>query len=1170
MRKSITLILCGLVLSANVLAQFTQPDIIPPSPEAASLGKFAEVPVSYNTGTPQIEIPLYQISVNDMQIPIGLSYHASGIKVEEVASWVGIGFALNAGGAITRVMQGRPDESSNGYFNKYQWDKWQDMQNWIVPELKLGVYDERHQFQMAVAEGRFDLQPDIFYFNFAGYSGRIVFDVDKKPVIIPYQDLKISHPFSGLTEWVISTPEGIEYIFKNDDAEWTTPMNEGVNQSAFHSTWYLSEVRSLKQPGFIKFNYVPEFLMGIETTPTTGVVLGKLDNSDEKCSKDPGYAQGMATNQYSIKIRYLDNIQFTNGSIKFNSTADRQDKYQNVTYAGRKLNSMVVTSGYDFIKTVDFTYSYATNRLTLDNLKESGKSAYKFQYNGSLPPSTSFAQDHWGYYNGNDGNKSLIPPMTNGEKAYYRTSIDYLTFANADRSATEFSKAGTLSTITYPTGGKRQFTFESHQIYGTTTAQRGGSVSARGATLNPSMDSYEQAQYNYYKSDYVIAGGPLNVQAMPFTIDVATAVEFSFFINNSNAGAVADVAEAIVYKVPFTYGNPLYYNLAGVKTLELGDYVMIVSASQSGVTVTGGISYSETVVKNSLVGGIRVSKINDYDNGKLTSSLEFKYVIEPLSTSTGPVNPNPPIKKPLELNPDYEGEIPVPAELPSTGKLFYPPGYKSTTPCQRLHISARNVSKVGTHEGYHMGYDRVEVIQKYFKKGDEVVDVIEDETFIAPSIGSTIYLFNNNINDIMRNQLRETIFLSDRRQLVKHIINNYSNETFSSYAPSIEMKRSLHVTDDGCFFGTDSNGDPIPCHTIDYYEFSVTQKRYATFFAYQSGATERIYSKVKYPEYLETSKFIKQGKEVVGLPQSSHTLPTEIVQVSSTGDKIIERFINSPDEGNPGTPDIKVPLKHYIIKETNGQQTLLKATLTQYAGNLPTSVQMYESKRPVPYAEGMEIAYGKKIVNIYSNQKVVERYFSDGVKTAYIWDTKLVNPISEIKNCSSGQAAYTSFENSSGEGNWSFTLNTNSDFKTGRQCHSFTTSSISKNQLLTNISYKVAYWAKNGIPVVSNVITSNDDALATSDGWKYYEKTISGTTSVTLSAAVGTLIDELRIYPVGAFMTSLTYKNEVGISTKVDANNKFSFYEYDVAGRLIFIRDSNKKPLQNFDYHFKN
>src|ERR1700678_1202260 len=65
------------------------------SPTAASLGKFGDIPVSYHTGVPSVEIPFYTVQAGPLKLPVSLAYHASGIKVMEPASWVGTGWALN-------------------------------------------------------------------------------------------------------------------------------------------------------------------------------------------------------------------------------------------------------------------------------------------------------------------------------------------------------------------------------------------------------------------------------------------------------------------------------------------------------------------------------------------------------------------------------------------------------------------------------------------------------------------------------------------------------------------------------------------------------------------------------------------------------------------------------------------------------------------------------------------------------------------------------------------------------------------------------------------------------------------------------------------------------------------------------------------------------------------
>src|SRR4028118_25573 len=151
----IILLLCKHIASYAQVPSPLEQKIIPPSPEAANLGRFGDVPVSLNTGTAHLSIPLYQIGGKDLSLPISLDYAASGNRVSDVASWTGLGWTLNSGGLITRVVKGLPDETPIiGYFSQYK--RWLEVKD--LPPATPITSGPKYDFQRKAALGQVDTQ----------------------------------------------------------------------------------------------------------------------------------------------------------------------------------------------------------------------------------------------------------------------------------------------------------------------------------------------------------------------------------------------------------------------------------------------------------------------------------------------------------------------------------------------------------------------------------------------------------------------------------------------------------------------------------------------------------------------------------------------------------------------------------------------------------------------------------------------------------------------------------------------------------------------------------------------------------------------------------------------------------------------------------------------------
>ena len=86
--------------------QIKLPEIIPPSPTSLQFQRYGDYPVNHFTGVPGISIPIFTIKEGDIEVPITLSYHASGARPDDVSGFVGLGWVLNTGGMITRTVHG--------------------------------------------------------------------------------------------------------------------------------------------------------------------------------------------------------------------------------------------------------------------------------------------------------------------------------------------------------------------------------------------------------------------------------------------------------------------------------------------------------------------------------------------------------------------------------------------------------------------------------------------------------------------------------------------------------------------------------------------------------------------------------------------------------------------------------------------------------------------------------------------------------------------------------------------------------------------------------------------------------------------------------------------------------------------------------------------------------
>lgn len=218
----------GLIASIDI----ELPSITKPSPEATAITRYGDYPVGHSTGVPDISLPLYEIQLGDLKLPISIKNHPSGRRPEELEGILGYGWTLDCGGIVTRTKRGIRDDLKNIPFLPKSLIK----NNCFIPNDDQ-TYNNQEKYNYNLLEGitnystekrsieridNYDSQYDIFNFVLPTGSGKFILKDStvggvktKVPVTIPYKpiDVKIIFGSVFIDQIIITDMSGIQYFF---------------------------------------------------------------------------------------------------------------------------------------------------------------------------------------------------------------------------------------------------------------------------------------------------------------------------------------------------------------------------------------------------------------------------------------------------------------------------------------------------------------------------------------------------------------------------------------------------------------------------------------------------------------------------------------------------------------------------------------------------------------------------------------------------------------------------------------------------------------------------------------------------------------------------------------------------------------------------------------------
>jgi YD repeat-containing protein len=888
---------------------------VPIPANAAALFKPMEKPVGTSTGIPPINIPIYNCSYRGYNLPITLNYHAGGIRVEELAGSTGLAWSLSAGGMITRIQNGVPDEV---YLNQQY--KPSQYQSYTATYL----YD--------YLNGNQDYEPDYFLFSINGVSGKFVFNEAEHAFVTDKNlNMKVSYVMgvSGF-EFDITDSKGYVFQFRSNSYN---PLR----------TWYLECIKDMNGIVLMSFKYT-SWNYDITTRSFSSIPTAI---SGDPCTTADNWAYENIYNEGTVDY-HLWKIIVGSDTVVFNLTG-REDIVE-----ARKISSIEVKDRNNILhKKYKFNYDYfyngGTKRLMLKDFSEqsvngSDSLTYTFTYDAGyqLPGRLSYDTDYWGYYNG-AANTSPIP---NGIYTYYdgySTQTKGIGDKGDRRANVEYGKANTLTRITYPSGGYREFEYEGNDFLYSTEDYNGHLYPDADDCFNNSFDTTEFDLYN-------------DVQyGRDFTVNATNGYSL-FYFNLEGVGAYDEHTVRIKQygsvKAEISGEYSGYFTLPnGTYTLEFSfntfAYFTAIYCYWDDLNLTSNTidRHGKTFRKaNQNAGGVRIKKITDYDplTGK-SYYTRFKYF------------------------------WPDDTALTSGMLISYPKMiYKGTClekGCRTTRIASHSAYPLNSDQGSYVFYPYVRVIED----GNGYMDNIFQFQFDYDQSGHEFPILPNQDNSYHRGQLLSTKYYTQSGTLIQEDFTEYINGIDDNYEPGVySLSVKLSIWDvDNWQYCSDQFVNPLVSPPLPAVERSVVygangqSNETKTFYNYYTaiGATA-LYKK---------SVVESNGDSTITWYRYPFNNTADFKLPLTGGEQAMKDTLKSLN--------LIEPIETATYRKKGNDSVFIEATKVSYGTfaygkRLPATIKRYSSMAD-------SIVINISAYDVYGN--VQENYKSNDIKEVILW-----------------------------------------------------------------------------------------------------------------------------------------------------------------------------------------
>ncbi|MEO9966198.1 MAG: RHS repeat domain-containing protein [Reichenbachiella sp.] len=483
---------------------------LPPSPSAGASGASGG---GLAHGMSGVSIPLANFSTNQLSVPVSLSYYSTGTKTDQLASNVGLGWSLHAGGVITRTVRDHKDEASTSVYPA-------DVADFSSGDTRTFIANALNETLVS------DTEPDLFSFNFMGYSGSFVFDSNDEIHVMPFQNIKIETN-ATLDSFIITTPDGIRYEFGGADATEQS-KSESTGSHCIYSSgygdfintaWYLKNIiHPLGDTISLEYSAPNEYTYIAGKTQTEYHLVSELDLPI--AFRDIGLCPNDAPEKCDVEVTVKE-IQLTKisspsfGSLVFNNTT-------RTSVGNKKLDEILVKDvNESIIRKTKLTYQTTGNdRMFLNKVTDMDKNdeqeaVYVFWYFDmeSLPERLYGGQDHWGYYNGPGSRYTIVPEYNQSKDDVFEGYDGYFNGLGVSRDPdANYARQGMLKSIVYPSTMISMYDYEANTLED--GSETGGLRLARITNHDPVTKDENVTRY-YYNEINDLSGSSGKQQHQP-------------------------------------------------------------------------------------------------------------------------------------------------------------------------------------------------------------------------------------------------------------------------------------------------------------------------------------------------------------------------------------------------------------------------------------------------------------------------------------------------------------------------------------------------------------------------------------------------------------------------------------------------------------------------------